>query len=273
MLRNFIYRKRQPDICIKSVVNPRRTLFKECHHAEMFMGKCLVDEQGEYIHHENERRPDSKIVMNHYLIKSREDFVNKQARGDAYFKNTKPPRSWEYFYSNDRYDLLDYDILYYYGKRCHVIECGIGCKKNNLLQRDRGYIDKYFSIIINEWQQSGELDITVEDFLSFWYNQRKKFIGNDSVLKSLDGIFVNFVKYNLNKKGISIWDLDLLISVNKELKKYKDFYEYSKMLEEIFISIIEKLKEKNEQKNLAEYFTKRMSTNYIRDAVDFYVQD
>ena len=84
---------------------------------------------------------------------------------------------------------------------------------------------------------------------------------------------MNFVKYNLNKKGISIWDLDLLISVNKELKKYKDFYEYSKILEEIFISIIEKLKEKNEQKNLAEYFTKRMSTNYIRDAVDFYVQD
>lgn len=84
---------------------------------------------------------------------------------------------------------------------------------------------------------------------------------------------MNFVKYNLNKKGVSIWDLDLLISVNKELKKYKDFYEYSKMLEEIFISIIEKFKEKNEQINLAEYFTKRMSTNYIRDAVDFYVQD
>lgn len=89
---------------VKSIVNPRRVYtMTGCHEAARINGKA-ADSHGNTIRRNfRDREPQQDVIkVNHYAVKSREEFIKKQTRGRASGKARTVPT--EYF---DRYDLND----------------------------------------------------------------------------------------------------------------------------------------------------------------------
>lgn len=89
---------------VKSIVNPRMVCnMIGCHEAARMSG-LAADSHGNHItRHFREREPQHDVIrINHYAVRSREEFVEKQARGRA--SGTQRTVEWEYF---ERYDLND----------------------------------------------------------------------------------------------------------------------------------------------------------------------
>ena len=87
---------------VKSIVNPRRVFnMIGCHEAARINGKSR-DSHGKAINKNfRQRRPQQDVIrINHYAVKSKEEFVEKQNRGRASGKKRNVPS--EYF---DQYDL------------------------------------------------------------------------------------------------------------------------------------------------------------------------
>lgn len=89
---------------VKSIVNPRRVFTMiGCHEAAQIKGNA-ADSHGNPIRkHFREREPQQDIIrINHYAVRSYEEFREKQVRGRASGTQKTVPR--EYF---DKYDLND----------------------------------------------------------------------------------------------------------------------------------------------------------------------
>lgn len=89
---------------VKSIVNPRKVFtMTGCHEATRITGKA-VDSHGTPITHNfKERTPQHDVIrINHYAVKSRQEFIEKQGRGRA--SGTQRTVPDEYF---ERYDLND----------------------------------------------------------------------------------------------------------------------------------------------------------------------
>lgn len=88
---------------VKSIVNPRKVCgMTGCHEATRLTGST-VDSHGRIVKQSfRERQPQhDTIKINHYAVKSYEEFLNKRARGRA---RTLDMRGMDYF---ERYDLND----------------------------------------------------------------------------------------------------------------------------------------------------------------------
>jgi len=88
---------------IKSIVNPRRVFsFIGCHEVARISGKT-VDSHGNPVKkHFKAREPQQDVIrINHYAVKSYEEFLQKRARGKA---NALNIYNLDYF---ERYDLND----------------------------------------------------------------------------------------------------------------------------------------------------------------------
>lgn len=91
---------------VKSIVNPRRVYgMTGCHEAARINGKA-VDSHGRIIKKNfRDRVPQHDIIrINHYAVKSREEFLDKQKRGRASGRHRNVPD--EYF---ELYNLNDLD--------------------------------------------------------------------------------------------------------------------------------------------------------------------
>lgn len=91
---------------VKSIIDPRRVYnMIGCHEAARINGKA-ADSHGDVIRKNfRQRTPQQDVIrINHYAVKSREEFVEKQNRGRASGKQR--PVSEEYF---RQYDLNDLD--------------------------------------------------------------------------------------------------------------------------------------------------------------------
>ena len=89
---------------VKSIVNPRRIYgMIGCHEAARINGKA-IDSHGNPVRRNfKEREPLQDIIrINHYAVKSKEEFIEKQNRGRA--SGTQKTVPDEYF---NRYDLND----------------------------------------------------------------------------------------------------------------------------------------------------------------------
>lgn len=89
---------------VKSIVNPRCVFtLIGCHEAARISG-CTVDSHGNLVKkHFREREPQQDIIrINHYAVRSYEEFLEKQTRGRA--SGTAKTVQSEYF---DKYDLND----------------------------------------------------------------------------------------------------------------------------------------------------------------------
>ena len=88
---------------VKSIVNPRRVFsFIGCHEAARISGHA-ADSHGMPIKKSfRDREPQQDVIrVNHYAVKSHEEFLEKRARGRA---RTLELRNMDYF---DRFDLND----------------------------------------------------------------------------------------------------------------------------------------------------------------------
>ena len=89
---------------VKSIVDPRRVFnMIGCHEAARIDG-LAADSHGNLITRNfREREPQQDVIrINHYAVRSFQEFVEKQARGRA--SGTRRTVEREYF---DRYDLND----------------------------------------------------------------------------------------------------------------------------------------------------------------------
>ena len=93
VIERFLYRtpddfevdKQLGNSHIKTIANPRGIeLMLIPHFAKYFNGLKAVDENGNVISsYFNTSVPDEKIIINHYYIKSKEEFIQKVSRGRA----------------------------------------------------------------------------------------------------------------------------------------------------------------------------------------------
>lgn len=89
---------------VKSIVNPRRVFtMTGCHEAARIDG-VAADSHGDPITHNfREREPQQDVIrINHYAVRSKEEFIEKQNRGRA--SGSQRTISLDYF---NRYDLND----------------------------------------------------------------------------------------------------------------------------------------------------------------------
>ena len=102
---------------VKIVANPRLLKFMFGPHVAIYFGgKYSVNERGEKIEgYTNESMCSDKIVVNHYCIKSREEYFAKNRRGVACDK--KNPYSEQLFEKLDRNEIFDDNILTYRANR------------------------------------------------------------------------------------------------------------------------------------------------------------
>ena len=92
---------------VKSIINPRRVYgFIGCHEAARISGKA-ADSHGNPLKKSfRDRVPQQDVIrINHYAVKSFEEFVEKQARGRA--SGRARTVELEYFYRFDLNDILD----------------------------------------------------------------------------------------------------------------------------------------------------------------------
>ena len=90
---------------VKSIVDPRRVYnMIGCHEAARISGRA-ADEKGHPVRISfRDRKPSQEVIrINHYAVKSREEFVEKQNRGRASGKQR--PVSEDYFRQYDLNDL------------------------------------------------------------------------------------------------------------------------------------------------------------------------
>lgn len=89
---------------VKSIVNPRRVFtMTGCHEAAKISGHTADSHGNPVTRHFRDREPQQDIIrINHYAVRSYEEFTEKQARGRA--SGTQKAVKPEYF---TRYDLND----------------------------------------------------------------------------------------------------------------------------------------------------------------------
>lgn len=89
---------------VKSIVDPRRVFCMiGCHEAACIAGRAADSRGNEIVRNFRERQPQHDIIrINHYAVKSRQEFAEKQARGRASGKKRTVPD--DYF---NEYDLND----------------------------------------------------------------------------------------------------------------------------------------------------------------------
>ncbi|MBR0260591.1 MAG: glycosyltransferase family 92 protein [Selenomonadaceae bacterium] len=107
---------RSGDAHVKIIVNPRFMRYMDSpHKAVYFDGKFVVNSNGEcLLTFYNDPALYDKIVVNHYVIKSREEFLLKQKKGRA---DSYDDVNSAYFSANDRNEVFDDGILKYRAAR------------------------------------------------------------------------------------------------------------------------------------------------------------
>lgn len=96
---------------VKTIVNPRRVLtFFSAHRPVIFLGK-FVNSDGKWVVKSFWKRPPvtNQIRVNHYAIKSYEEFLEKRSRGRA--RKTNKMRGLGYFDKYDKNDIKNDPIM------------------------------------------------------------------------------------------------------------------------------------------------------------------
>lgn len=90
--------------CTKCIINPRAVYAAEVHHCDVWGHS--IDENGHKSAADGQPTSYRRIRVNHYAVKSHEEFVQKALRGDAYFGAARI-RSEQYFADCDRNENFD----------------------------------------------------------------------------------------------------------------------------------------------------------------------
>lgn len=102
---------------VSTIANPRRVKFFPTPHAPIYFSVAFAVNENRKLVQDFSNYPVSteKIVMNHYSVKSKEEYIQKISRGNAdLFENNY---DMDKFNANDRNEVFDDSILNYYDAR------------------------------------------------------------------------------------------------------------------------------------------------------------
>jgi len=122
MTDNYVYRSQndfEKNHHVKSIVNPKYTAgFIDNPHCPYYLtGYYAIDTNGEEITNTFTKEVNTDIIrINHYFTKSKEEFMQKKARGRA---TTKAQRTIQDFIDHDKNDVFD-DSMRKYNTKHHL---------------------------------------------------------------------------------------------------------------------------------------------------------
>lgn len=178
---------------IKTVANPRRiSFFTSAHFPIYFEGGFSVNERGKLVEsYCNNPVTAEKIALNHYNVKSREEFRRKLNKGRADKATNYFTAEWFNVY--DRNDVFDDGILRYRAARAEIFSLE---DETQRLNRVRSALTKILSAYADGKVFDLETALTCRTTSTYL---REKFPGDEhlkiceeaslaAVLKSLDGL-------------------------------------------------------------------------------------
>ena len=99
---------------LKVIANPRKIKYWDNpHDAYYYEGNYPVDESGEITVGMSKLATAEKIILNHYCVKSKEEFVERKMKVNSNPDVYSSSRQWDYFEDHDRNDVFDDEILKY----------------------------------------------------------------------------------------------------------------------------------------------------------------
>ncbi len=109
VIENYLHRANddfEKNTRIKSIVNPRRVAFYEHAHFPVYKsGYYAVNFSMEKVNGAISAAPDYTVArINHYMTKSKEEFVAKRLRGRAFSKNLRPENDFNLYDRNEVFD-------------------------------------------------------------------------------------------------------------------------------------------------------------------------
>ena len=133
----------------KTIDNPRLIRYRlNPHFADYFNGKSAVNSNGDYIGTWYGNKPilSDKIVVNHYYVKSKEEFVKKKLPQGSCCMDSN--YSMQSFYRYDRNEEFDDGILNYRAAR----------KKNFSFENDTARVNRVINVLVQTLMQTSPDD-------------------------------------------------------------------------------------------------------------------
>ena len=140
---------------VKLIANPRQVKFLFGPHVAVHFGeKFSVNERGEKVEgYANESMSADKITINHYCIKSREEYMGKRKRG--YACDETNPYDELFFEKVDRNEVFDDGILTYRNERA----------ENFSVESDEQRLQRVEKTLTEILTQCSPFDVTAEFFI------------------------------------------------------------------------------------------------------------
>ncbi|MBQ6298389.1 MAG: glycosyltransferase family 92 protein [Selenomonadaceae bacterium] len=234
------------NVFLKSILNPRRIKGVNIHYPYYFNENYTINENGSKLPTAFGVYPvaTEKIVVNHYIVKSREEFNLKHKRGRADINDKWPV---EFFYDYDRNDEFDDGILKYRAAREKIFS----------LKSDTQRISRVIETLIKTLSQYAAEEISdLETALTCWALSAyllKKFPNEErfkvfeeaslaAILKSLDGLKLSEVQLLMDElpnllilpypiveelRDVSIQITSQMMNLTREKTLWKDFLEWN----------------------------------------------
>ena len=258
VLERFIYRSEinfPGNRYVKTILNPRLVeLIRDPHVAIYFNGKFAVREDKKVISNSlNDSSVADRISINHYQIKSREEYIiryNRMLSGDGYYLYQRDKidsisdEEW-YKLNENRNDIYDDGILKYRAMRQGLENArggGIESAQQINQRRFNALIETLSPIILpaNLSLFNDENDIfsgKMHVFLTCWAVSRDL---KSSILNEDDANFFEELSlkclYKSLLESVEIWQLQLLLEELPKILSYK--YPVVNDIKEIIISAI-----------------------------------
>ena len=116
VIERFTWHREKPEILTKAVLWPLAVVRVHVHSSDV-LGKT-ADEHKNNLTGQKERRPSIDLLrVNHYLVKSWEEYLEKKKRGDVYFDFNPSLQTDRYFTVNDCNEVEEPDLMTDYVRR------------------------------------------------------------------------------------------------------------------------------------------------------------
>lgn len=276
VLANYIYRGVDDfwnNNLVKTIANPRKIegFFHAPHECIYLYGCCSLDENGNVkIHGKNGKNTADKIKINHYFVKSREDWELKMLRGRVDMPREKnvSGRNWEMFDVSDCNDVFDNDINDYIAD----IWSGIRGRRNRIIDKSKESNESVvnFLDLCSKGMEIVATNVNVENMLAFYFKTKLNYCTNENEIKVLDDILLSYVEYRINDKKYPLngMEADMFIGYCHE----EIYLHNSLVAKKIYESVCNYIVQQKIDDVSKEYFLSRLEGISSDSAVASYLQ-
>ena len=276
VLANYVYRGADNfwnNNLVKTIANPRKIegFFHAPHECVYLYGCCSLDENGNVkIHGKIGENTADKIKINHYFVKSREDWKLKMLRGRVDMPREKnvSGRTWEMFDKSDCNDVFDNDINDY------IADIGRGIKgRGNRIINNSKKLNESVAVFLELCSRGINNVITsidVENMLSFYSRIRFNYCNTENEIKILDDILLSYIKYRITdkKNPLNGTEVDMLIGYCHE----EIYLHNASVVKKIYESVCNYIAKQKMDDVSKDYFLSRMEGISSDSAIASYLQ-